>query len=270
MNQPVALIVCFNEARHLSGCIERLGGFDVVIADLGSADDSVQVAEAAGARVIHAKREPVVERVLPTVLPMIGAEWVLRLDPDERVPAELAAAMLTAVASARPDVGAFEIPYQYYFAGKPLIGTVWGGLRYHRRLFRPAAVVMQANVHLKDELAPGFSLSRLEGPPVQHLWADTISEISKKHARYVEAEGAAMYASGLRWSRRRQARAMAGALYANVVKQPAWKDGRSGLRLAAVFLAYVYGRWESLRRYELQHGPRLTAREDLAPIKKWG
>ena len=56
---------CLNEAETLAGCIEKArGGIErsgvrgeILVADNGSKDDSVQIAERLGARVIHVKEK---------------------------------------------------------------------------------------------------------------------------------------------------------------------------------------------------------------------
>ncbi|MBI2425183.1 MAG: glycosyltransferase [Candidatus Hydrogenedentes bacterium] len=50
-----AVLIVRDEARHLANCLRALRGVvdEIVVADTGSTDDSVAIAEAAGARVVH-------------------------------------------------------------------------------------------------------------------------------------------------------------------------------------------------------------------------
>ena len=60
------LVVTFNEERRLAQCLHGLSFCDeVVVADLGSSDASVAIAERAGARVCSLPHEPFVEAVWP-------------------------------------------------------------------------------------------------------------------------------------------------------------------------------------------------------------
>jgi glycosyltransferase involved in cell wall biosynthesis len=80
---------CLNEARSIGACvrearesIERLGiAGEVVVADNGSTDSSVQIAEAEGARVVHVK-EPGYGSALAGGIAGARGRWVVMGDGD--------------------------------------------------------------------------------------------------------------------------------------------------------------------------------------------
>jgi hypothetical protein len=93
MFHPLTVIIpCKNEREHLAACIasaKQLAA-DVLVADSGSIDGSLEIARALGCRVI--------EREYGTsgdfknwAIPQAANPWVLILDADERIPPELAA-----------------------------------------------------------------------------------------------------------------------------------------------------------------------------------
>src|SRR6266480_2269241 len=81
---------CLNEAETLGGCIEkaRLGiersgvRGEILVADNGSEDDSVQIAEKLGARVIHVKKKGYGNASRGGIQAASG-KWIVMGDADE-------------------------------------------------------------------------------------------------------------------------------------------------------------------------------------------
>ena len=81
---------CLNEAETLGGCIEkaRLGiersgvRGEILVADNGSEDDSVQIAEKLGARVIHVKKKGY-GNALRGGIQAASGKWIVMGDADE-------------------------------------------------------------------------------------------------------------------------------------------------------------------------------------------
>lgn len=87
------LIPVLNEARNLADCIQSVAwADDVVVVDSGSSDGSVQIAEATGARVVQFKWDGRFPKKKNWALQNVDwrNEWVLILDADERITAQLA------------------------------------------------------------------------------------------------------------------------------------------------------------------------------------
>ncbi|HEX2388340.1 MAG TPA: glycosyltransferase, partial [Solirubrobacterales bacterium] len=111
-------IVCRNEADRLAPCLASVAWADeVIVMDLESEDDSADVAARHGARVIERSPLPIVEPLREELAAAASGEWVLAMDPDERVSTGLAAALREA--SARDDVDAVEIPFTHFDFGYP-------------------------------------------------------------------------------------------------------------------------------------------------------
>lgn len=81
---------CLNEADTLAGCIEKaqLGiqrsgvGGEILVADNGSQDDSVLIAERLGARVVHVKKKGY-GNALRAGIQAASGKWILMGDADE-------------------------------------------------------------------------------------------------------------------------------------------------------------------------------------------
>src|SRR3982751_402698 len=102
------VIVAKNEAARIGDCIASAQFADqVLVLDSGSSDRTVEIARAAGARVVVTDWPgygPQVARGFA----MATTDWVLSLDADERVPPALQAEIRGAIAKGEHD--GFRIP----------------------------------------------------------------------------------------------------------------------------------------------------------------
>src|SRR5262245_32408098 len=91
MAKLTVLIPCKDEIRHIRACIEsaRPIADELLVADSGSTDGTLEVARALGCRVIE--REYVNSADFKNwAIPQAQHEWVLVVDADERVTPQLA------------------------------------------------------------------------------------------------------------------------------------------------------------------------------------
>jgi glycosyltransferase involved in cell wall biosynthesis len=95
-----AVVLTYNEERNLAACLEGVAGWvsDIFVVDSGSADGTVAIGEAHGAKVVthpfesHARQWSwALENLALTT------EWVLALDADQRVTPELREAIARTV-----------------------------------------------------------------------------------------------------------------------------------------------------------------------------
>lgn len=86
------LILTYNEAKHIGDCIKSVldAADEVVVIDAGSTDETVALAQAAGARVINRPMEQGFAAQRNFALTQTTAGWVFYLDADERVTPKLA------------------------------------------------------------------------------------------------------------------------------------------------------------------------------------
>src|SRR5207244_3140199 len=86
-----ALVASRNEAKELRRCLATLGFCDeIIVVDLESTDDTISVAEQAGARVVRHELVPIAEWARVDVIGQARHPWLVFTDPDEEVPAALA------------------------------------------------------------------------------------------------------------------------------------------------------------------------------------
>jgi tetratricopeptide (TPR) repeat protein len=82
-----AALIVRDEARFLPGCLETLAGRvdEIVIVDTGSRDESVEVAIAAGAKVLHHEWASNFAEARNIGLEAANSDWILYIDADERL-----------------------------------------------------------------------------------------------------------------------------------------------------------------------------------------
>ncbi|GMA41067.1 glycosyltransferase family 2 protein [Mobilicoccus caccae] len=89
-----AALIVKNEEENLPGCLaslEALGPLmsEVCVYDTGSSDRTIEIAEAAGARVERGFWDADFARARNSAISMANAKWVLIIDADERVEADV-------------------------------------------------------------------------------------------------------------------------------------------------------------------------------------
>jgi glycosyltransferase involved in cell wall biosynthesis len=247
-----ALVVTFNEERRLGDCLRSLMQVeDVIVADLGSTDRSVEIARGMGFRVVDHPWVPIGEMVLPGMMPLMQNDWVIRVDPDEVLPPQLLEDLMQLEVDEK--IGIVQVPYQYYFLGKKLDTTIWGGVRLIPRVINRTKVHVTSDVHRALNCKLGYEsymLSSRTENAVIHYWADSYQQLITKHERYIAMEGESRYNNGLRFSLRsfllNPLRSFAGSF----IKCSGWRGGWNGWFLSFFIAVYEARALLSLNRHE--------------------
>jgi glycosyltransferase involved in cell wall biosynthesis len=116
-----ALVLTKNEELNLEECLKSLADWceEIHVVDSYSTDRTVEIAERYGARVTqhvfegHARQRSWALQTLP-----IRSEWVIALDADQRVTAELREELLEAVSQAPEGVAGFYVKRRQVFRGR--------------------------------------------------------------------------------------------------------------------------------------------------------
>jgi glycosyltransferase involved in cell wall biosynthesis len=254
-----ACIVCRNEADRLGPCLDSVRWADeIVLLDLGSEDGSADLAREAGARVVSHAPVPIVEAVRNVVADAAGGEWVLAVDPDERVSAGLAAELRRL--AARPDLDAVVVPRMNFDFGHPASSPLQ---RYEPqlRMYRRAAVRWPVFPNALPQVRED-RLTRVEARDDLTLVHDrnrNIHEAIDRVRRYAPAQAQAMIEAGEVFSARRMLTTLAEKLYRHFVLARALRDGVPGLMRAALLVAFHLYVWAAFWH---QSGGRRDAEDD--------
>lgn len=189
------LILTRDEEQNIAACIESARfSDDVVVFDSESTDRTRELAEAAGARVfVHRFENYGRQREAARTLVDYRNEWVLALDADERVDAELAAELPRVLATAPESVAAYRLRRKDTFRGRWIrrasLYPSW-----HLRVFRNARVAYpERSVH--EYPTVDGAVGELRGHLLHDNFSKGLGQWWQRHLRYAELEAAEIVAA---------------------------------------------------------------------------
>jgi glycosyltransferase involved in cell wall biosynthesis len=190
-----AVVVGFNESAKLNKCLESLDDFiEIVYVDLGSSDDSIDVAHRHSARVVPHERVDIVEKIHAKLADFTDSKWVLLIDPDEVLDSSLVIHLRMNLEKYQEDerLAAVYAPWIFYFKSKQLRGTPWGGTNSRLLLAHQDRMEFSPTVHSGRRVRSGFttlSVERRDRTVIHHFWMDSYVGLVRKCIRYLRNEG---------------------------------------------------------------------------------
>ena len=189
------LILTLNEELNLPACLESMKwSDDIAVFDSYSTDRTVEIAKAAGARVIQRKFDNYSAQRNAALAVKFKYTWVLMVDADERVPEDLYTEMAAELKNVPEDVDMFRMRRKDMFLGKWLRRS--GGYpTWFLRLFRVGRVWVEREIN--EEMHCKGSVGILNAHLVHHPFNNGIRLWFERHNRYSTMESVA-FASELR------------------------------------------------------------------------
>lgn len=241
-----AVIVTYNNADTIRACLSSLTWVDeIVIADLGSSDETLAICQAFTSAIHHLPWTPYVETVRNDAIALARHPWVLVMDPDERVSPVLAVQLRRIVAADAVD--AVCVPRWDMAFGKRRVDRRSREL--HVRFFRRGVLVWPRAIHSHPKL-DGL---RVQVLPIQgeayllHETWRTVAEVREKIKRYTPIEAMWRYRSGHRYTLWRH--------LDEVLREVArwfvfggWRNGTAGLLRLLFIVRYRFDVGRHLRR----------------------
>jgi glycosyltransferase involved in cell wall biosynthesis len=231
---------------------------EIVVLDLDSTDGSPDLAREYGARVLSRAPVPIVEMVRNEIAAAASHDWILVLDPDERVTPGLARYLRERAGDANVD--AFVVPrlnMDFGFAPSSPLHRYEPQLRMYRR-----SRVRWPEVPNKLPTVREDRLCRL--PPADdlvllHDRSRNVPEVLERSIRYAPLQAQSMIDRGETFSARAMTQELARRLYVQVVVGKAHRDGFPGVVRAATLLGFHFWVWVCFWQ---QSGARRTPDDD--------
>ena len=173
-----ALVVVHNEEKHLADCLACLEFADEIVVVLDKCtDQSKTIALEYTSRIIEGSWEIEGPR-RNTGIDACEGKWILEVDADERVSAQLAKEILAAIKDRSE--GYFQIPFHNYI-GKQKVVYGWGayiGVRSKACLFARGSK-RWGNQRVHPEITLPEQIGKLDQPMI-HYVDDNISDMIKR------------------------------------------------------------------------------------------
>lgn len=183
-NKPLlsAIIITKNEERNIYDCLTSLQPCDeVIVLDNDSSDNTVNVARGCGAKVVRTKEWLGYGRQKQTALDLARGQWVLSIDADERLSAELAHEIRRVISSNFNR--AYSIERENYFLGKKMRFGGWTRDRVIRLAKRDRCHFSPDLVH---ESLICEDPTELLGGRLIHFSYQSVDDVFEKQVRYAK------------------------------------------------------------------------------------
>jgi glycosyltransferase involved in cell wall biosynthesis len=239
MNRPPisVLLPTGNSARTIRATLESVKWADeIFVVDSYSTDDTLDICREYGARIVQheyinsAKQKN-------WALPQCRHEWVLQIDTDEALSAELREEIEKAVATAPPDVHAFRLPRRNHMLGR------WvrhGGVYpdYQVRLLRRDHTRWQEReVHAHAQVSGRIETLQHD---LQHFDIPHIGKPLGNLDRYTRYEADELKKKGARFRWHHLLLRPLGAFLYRYLWQQGFRDGWRGLVICSYWSMYVF------------------------------
>jgi len=243
-------VITLNEADHIEFALTSVAWADeIIVIDSGSTDGTVDIARRLATRV-EVLDWPGYGAQKNRAADLASNDWILSLDADEHVPADLADEIRGVLE--HPDAAGYRIPRVTWYLGKWIRSTDWypdPQLRlYDRRVGRWNLRPVHESVDLPQ--APGRLTHELE-----HYAYRDVSHHLRTIDRYTTLAAERWAAEGRRTSALAAVVHPPLAFLRNYVLRGGLRDGAAGLLVSALNSYYVFLKLLKLWEYQQQLGP---------------
>jgi glycosyltransferase involved in cell wall biosynthesis len=247
-----ATIITLNEAANIQAACKSVDWADeIIVVDSGSADETCEIAERCGARVI--KREwPGFAAQKQFAVDQSAHEWVFSLDADERVSPELRKQIENLRSQPEEQLAdGYRVPRRSFYQGTWIKGGGWYP-DFQLRLFRRSKGRWEARlIHESVTMNAEGRVEKLSADILHYSVRDSAHHHRMIGERYAPLAAEQMLAEGRRTSPLKIAVAAPSAFIRSFFLKGGFRDGVAGLSIASfaahhAFLKHVM-LWEKQR-----------------------
>jgi (heptosyl)LPS beta-1,4-glucosyltransferase len=234
-----AMVLTRNEAHHVTACMDSLRWADrLVVFDSDSDDQTVNLAEAAGAEVYRRPFDNYASQ-RNAALDAVETDWVFFVDADERGTPALGEEIRHVIAE-QPENG-WYVPRHNMIFGRLTLGAGWYP-DYQFRLLRHGRARYVRPVHEIGEV--DGAIGYLKNPLIHHNYRDP-AHFHTKQRFYVEHDAIILKEAGVRPKPHNYVLQPLRHFRWRFISLKGYRDGFHGLRLS-LYMAYY--EWRKYRR----------------------
>ena len=244
-----ALIVFFDEIEKIKLSLESVKSFDeIIVIDISKGGFPKDLENQYKVKVYKHHFVPFVEMIRDFAISKANGEWILILDPDEKMTTELIDKLKEIIKENKYD--AVNIPRKNIFFGKWIAHTNWWPDR-HIRFFKKGNLKWGEKIHTYPKVEGGIlNLDSREDLAIIHYGYESISEFIKRQNRYSDIEAIQLHKEGVRfrfifllWWPLRE-------FIVRYIKHAGFLDGFEGFSLT--FLMMIYQVMLQVKLWELE------------------
>ena len=247
------MLIAQNEEKTIADALESVSFCDeIVLVDSGSTDTTPEIATAAGARVVRNAPWPGFVAQRDFAVRAARYDWVLALDADERVGAELR----TEIRSLRDrgfGYAGYRIPRVARYLGRWIRGTDWYP-DWQVRLFDRTRAAWQGDL-VHESVGVRGPVGRLRGELEHHPYAD-IADHMRKIDSYTTLWAQQARASGRSSNVVDMSAGAAWAFFRNYVLRRGFLLGSAGFIISVLNTYYTFAKLAKLRELGPAARPR--------------
>jgi len=242
MSSLVAIVLTLDEEQHIEACIASLRWADrILIFDAYSQDDTVALAQAAGAAVCQSPFENYAQQRNAALAAVEDADWVFFVDADERGTQELGEEVRSVMAGQK---AGWYIPRHNYIFGRLTKGAGWYP-DYQLRLFRYGCVHYERPVH-EVAIVDG-DVGYLQNPLLHYNYRD-VAHFHAKQRRYSDYDAGILRERGVQPKVYTPFAQPLRHFWWRFVTLKGYREGLHGLRLSLYMAYYEYVKYRKLAR----------------------
>ena len=223
-----------NEGHLLPRALASVLNFadEIVVIDMFSSDNTVEVAKEFKAGVYKHKFINYVEPVRNFAVSKAKGDWILIIDPDEEIGRKLGRLLKTIAGN--PDADYYRLPRKNLVFGKWLKHSRWWP-DLNIRFFKKGSVTWSEIIHgVPTTQGKGLDLPVEEENAIIHHHYDSISEYMSKMARYTDVQSRYLYDNKITFEWKHLIVKPANEFLSRYFFGKGYKDGLHGFALSAL------------------------------------
>ncbi len=238
MTHLTAIVLTYNEERHIADCLETLTFADArLVFDSFSTDQTIALAQQAGADVIqHEFANYAAQRNAALAAVTGQTDYVLFVDADERVTPGLRDEILTVIEAG--GCAGWRIPRHNYLFGRLTLGAGWFP-DYQTRLLKAGAAHYDPERTVHEVVLLDGAEGTLRNAFIHYNY-DNVAQFRAKQRKYLRYEAEILYEQGIRPKLYTPLTQPIRHFLWRFVTLKGYRDGLHGLRLSALMAWYEF------------------------------
>ena len=251
LNRPAvsAIVVCFNEEENIGACLESLAWCDeIIVVDSFSTDRTVEIC--------HRYTDRVIQRAWAGYRDQKAfahsqatKDWVLLVDSDERVTADLKEEICQALAQNDNEYSGYALPRLVFYLNRWWRRGGWYP-DYDVRLFRRERATWGGSDPHERILVEG-KIRRLRNP-LHHFTYRDIEDHLERINRFTSISARELGKSGQRWRLADALLRPAGRFFRFYFLKRGFMEGFAGFYVAVTAAVYVFLKYAKLWELEAE------------------